>query len=222
MAANDFDYGLLPREREAHLRHLAAAIHDIGCKQTAQGVAIGKMFVEAKADFKTLIEPKAGFRRGQFGLWCDAEAGYEIRRAQHLMSLANFAVKEPDVLRIPISAGYMLAAPSAPKHIVQQVLAAARDGERVKVSWVEMLLKKAKKKQSEPERRSTSEVTKIAKLIAGALEPSQTTTLRKLLEGAGAASIQRFVCDLQSQLQDELRGIPPSSEQSADQQLFAQ
>jgi hypothetical protein len=220
-ALDNFNYGLLSREREAHLRHLATTIHSIGCKQTAEGVAIGKMLIEAKADFKMLIEPKAGFRRGQFSRWCESEAGYRKRRAELLMSLANFAVKEPEVLRVPLSAGYLLAAPSAPKHVVQQVLSVARDGGRVKVSWVEMLLEEANEKQSEPERRSTSEVAKIAKLIAGALGPSQATKLRKLLEAAGAASIQRFVYELQSQLQDELRGIAPSSEQSADQQVVA-
>ena len=140
------------------------------------------------------------------------------------MSLANFAAKEPEVLGIPLSAGYLLAAPSAPKHVIQQVLSVARDGGRVKVSWVEKLLEEAnKKEQSEPERRSTSEVAKIAKLIAGALGPSQATTLRKVLEAAGATLIQRFVSELQSQLQDKLRGsgTAPSSEQSADQQMVA-
>jgi hypothetical protein len=213
-ASNNFNYGLLAREHEARLRHLATNIHNIGCKQTAEGVAIGKM----------LIEAKAGLEHGQFREWCESEAGYRKRRAEKLMSLAKFAAKEPEVLGIPLSGGYLLAAPSAPKHVIQQVLSVARDGGRVKVSWVEMLLEEAnKKEQSEPERRSTSEVAKIAKLIAGALGPGQATTLRKDLEAAGAALIQRFVSDLQSQLQDKLRGsgTTPSCEQSVDQQMVA-
>lgn len=212
-ASNNFNYGLLAREHEARLRHLATNIHNIGCKQTAGGVEIGKM----------LIEAKGGLEHGEFSEWCKSEAGYGTRRAELLMSLANFAAKEPEVLRIPQSAGYLLAAPSAPKHVIQQVLSVARDGGRVKVSWVEKLLEEANKIQSEPERRSTSEVAKIARLIANALGPSQATTLRKLLEAAGAASIQRFVFDLQSQLQDKLcgSGTSPSSEQSVDQQMVA-
>ena len=212
-ASNNFNYGLLSREHEAQLRHLATNIHNIGCKQTAEGVEIGKM----------LIEAKAGLVHGQFSEWCESEAGYRTRRAELLMSLANFAAKEPEVLGIPLSAGYLLAAPSAPKHVIQQVLSVARDGGRVKVSWVEKLLEEANKKQSEPERRSTSEVAKIAKLIASALGPGQATALRKVLEVAGAALIQRFVSELQSQLQDKLRGggTAPSSEQSVDQQMVA-
>jgi hypothetical protein len=211
--SNNFNYGLLSREHEARLRHLATNIHNIGCKQTAGGVEIGKM----------LIEAKAGLEHGQFSEWCESEAGYRMRRAELLMSLANFAAKEPEVFGIPMSAGYLLAAPSAPKHVIQQVLSVARDGGRVKVSWVEKLLEEANKKQSEPERRSTSEVAKIAKLIASALGPGQATTLRKVLEAAGAALIQRFVSELQSQLQDKLRGsgTAPSSEQSVDQQMVA-
>ena len=135
------------------------------------------------------------------------------------MSLANFAGKHSVVLRIPVSAGYRLAAPSAPPHIVQQVLSVARNGERVTVAWVEKLFANANKKESKPERGNTSEVTKIAKLIVNALEPGQATTLRKVLEAAGPALTKRFVSDLQSQLQDELHdtSAAPSYDQRAHQ-----
>ena len=210
--SNNFNYGLLSGEHEAQLRHLAVTIHNIGCKQCAEGVEIGKM----------LIAAKAGLEHGQFSEWCVSEAGYRMRRAELLMSLANFAAKEPAVLGIPLSAGYLLAAPSAPKSVIELVLSVARDGGRVRVSWVEKLLEEKNKKQSEQERR-TSEVAKIAKLIASALGPSQATTLRKVLEAAGAALIQRFVYELQSQLQDKLSGsgTAPFSEQSVDQQMTA-
>jgi len=209
-ASKSFNYSGLSLEHQAQLRRFVSEIHKCGCLQTPAAVEIGNM----------LIEAKGGLEHGTFEKWCKSEAGYPKRRAELLMSLANFARKQPDVLRIPVSAGYRLAAPSAPAHIIQQVLSAARDGERVTVSWVEKLLEKANKKESKLERSSTSEVTKIAKLIANALEPGQATTLRKVLEAAGPALTKRFVSDLQSQLQDKLHdtSAAPSFNQRAHQQ----
>lgn len=191
-----FDYSGLSQEHQAQLRQTASHIHTIGCRQTAEAVEMGNNFIEAKI----------GLEYGQFLQWCDIEAGYKARRVQLLMNLANFADKEPDVLRIPVSAGYMLAAPSAPKHIVEHVLSLARGGGRVTVTWVEKLLKAEDEQESKPERSDTSEVAKIAKLIAGALGPGEAAPLRKLLEAAGAPLIQQFVCDLQDHLRDRLHG----------------
>ena len=101
-----FDYsGLLPEHQE-RLRGLASHIYCIGCQQTAAAAQIGKMLIEAKGGY--------GLPHGQFAQWCEREAGYRPRKAQLLMNLTIFAMKEPDVLHIPVSAGYMLAAPAAP------------------------------------------------------------------------------------------------------------
>jgi len=205
-----FNYSGLSSDHQAQLRRFVIKIHECGCQQTPAAVEIGNL----------LIKAKAGLEHGTFEKWCKSEAGYRKRRAELLMSLANFAGKHSLVLRIPVSAGYRLAAPSAPPHIVQQVLSVARNGERVTVAWVEKLLANANKKESKPERGSTSEVTKIAKLIVNALEPGQATTLRIVLEAAGPALTKRFVSDLQSQLQDELHdtSAAPSYDQRAHQQ----
>jgi hypothetical protein len=210
VVAASFNYSGLSSVHQAQLRQFASEIHAFGCHQTSAAVEIGDR----------LIEAKAGLDHGAFEKWCKSEAGYPKRRAELLMSLANFARKEKDVLRIPVSAGYWLAAPSAPPHIVQEVLSAARGGERVTVSSVKKLLRKANKKEPKPGRGSTSEVSKIAKLIVNALEPGQDTTLRIALEAASAALIHHFVSALQSQLQDKLHdtGAAPSFNQRAPQQ----
>jgi hypothetical protein len=189
-----FNYGSLSPDHQAKLRRFISEIHKFGCLQTPAAVEIGKMLIDAKPGLK-----------GNFEIWCISEAGYPMRKAQLLMNLAKLAGKHSEVLSIPVSAGYRLAAPSTPPDIVQKVLSAARDGKRVTVSWVEELLEKANKKESESERSSTtSEVTKIAKLLANALEPGQARILRKVLEAAGATLTQRFVSQLQSELEDEL------------------
>jgi hypothetical protein len=199
-ASQGFNYsGLLPAHEE-RLRQLAGHIHCIGCQQTNAAAEIGKM----------LIEAKDGLQHGQFGRWCQREAGYRPRKAQLLMNLTIFAIKEPDVLRIPVSAAYLVAGPAAPAHIVQEVLSRARDGGRVTVAWVEELFDVENEKEPKPERSETSEVTKIAKLLANAVGPDQTITLRKSLEAASPSSIQRFVCELLIQLQDKLHDTDPA------------
>jgi hypothetical protein len=210
---NSFTYSGLSLEHADQLRRLASDIHKTGCQQTATAVETGRL----------LIEAKAGLSHGEFGEWCNYEAGYSWRKAQNLMGLANFAEREPDVVNIPVSAGYLLAAPSAPEHIIQQVLSEAKSGGRVLVSWVEELLDEGKKKEPKPPRRSTSEVTKIAKLLVNALEPGQATNFRTLLEAAGATLVQRFVSQLQSQLEEKLHetGAAQSLGVRAQQQVAA-
>lgn len=193
-APESFDYSGLPQEQREPLRRLADHIDRLGCQGTEAAAELGKMLSSAKERLQ----------HGQFVDWCEREAGYRPRKAQLLMNLAVFAIKEPAVLRIPVTAGYMLAAPAAPQHIVQKVLSRARDGGRVKVAWVETLFDAETEKEPKPERSQPSEVTRIARLLASAVGPGQATVLRKLLEAAGATYIQHFVSDLQARLQDKL------------------
>ncbi len=192
-----FDYSGLPEEQQAKLRGLLSRIDSTGCRNTAGTAEMGKAFNEAKI----------GLDHGQFTSWCDSEAGYEIRQVQHMMNLANFAEKEPDILLVPMSAAFLLAAPSAPKPVVEKVLKVAREGGRVRVTWVKQLLKPEREEETAPERSAASEAAKIAKLIAGALHPGEAISLRKLLEAADASLIQRFVSDLQ----ENLRAALPSA-----------
>ena len=192
-----FDYSGLPEEQQAKLRGLLSRIDSTGCRNTAGTAEMGKAFKEAKI----------GLDHAQFTSWCDSEAGYEIRQVQHMMNLANFAEKEPDILLVPMSAAFLLAAPSAPKPVVEKVLKVAREGGRVRVTWVKQLLKPEREEETAPERSAASEAAKIAKLIAGALHPGEAISLRKLLEAADASLIQRFVSDLQ----ENLRAALPSA-----------
>jgi hypothetical protein len=193
-ASQGYNYGGLSPALQERLREIVDHIHGMGCTQTYAAVEIGKMLNEAKGSLQ----------HGEFGQWCAREAGYRPRKAQNLMNLALFATKEPEVLHIPASAGFMLAAPTAPPHIVQLVLSRVRDGGRVTVTWVEQLLAVKNEEEPRAERSNTSEFTKIAKLLASAVGNSEAKALRKLLEAASAASIQRYVADLQSSLQNSL------------------
>ncbi|QAU45896.1 hypothetical protein [Bradyrhizobium guangzhouense] len=199
-----FDYRGLPEEQQAKLRGLCSSIHSAGCRNTAGAAEMGNAFNEAKI----------GLDHGQFTSWCYSEAGYEIRQVQNMMNLANFAGKEPDILLVPMSAGFLLAAPSAPKLVVEKVLKVAREGGRVRVTWVKQLLKPEREKEPAPERSTASEAAKIAKLIAGVLHPGEAVSLRQLLEAADASLIQRFVSDLQENLRAALPGAV-SSDNSA-------
>ena len=198
----DFDYSGLSPEHQAKLRGIVDHIHVLGCQDTATAVGTGNSFIEASD----------GLDPGQFVKFCGEAVGYSYRKVQLLMNLARFADKEPDVLRIPVSAGYLISAPGADKQIVQQVLALARDGGRVKVNWVEKLLKGKDEEKAKSEPRSTSEASRIAKLIAGALDPGEARSLRKLLEVAGTPLIQQVVAELQDRLRSNLNSVVSSNQ----------
>jgi hypothetical protein len=70
------------------------------------------------------------------------------------------------------------------------------------VVWVEELLAAENEREPKPARSETSEVTKIARLLAKAVGPQQATALRKLLEAASSALVQHFIADLQDRLPD--------------------
>ena len=83
------------------------------------------------------IKAKIGLEYGQFCDWCTSEAGYNIRKVQLRTKFGDFRGQRtrrapyPCVCRIPARSAIGAQA------IIEQVLALARDGERVKVTWVE-------------------------------------------------------------------------------------
>lgn len=194
-ASKHFDYDGLSLDDADQLRQLAGKVQAIGRRQTGLAVETGQ----------ALITAKARLEHRKFSEWCRYEAGLQPRTAQLLISLAKLVAKTPELIDLPVSVGYLLAAPSTPRTVIPPVLAAVKRGDRVTVAWVEELIREAKGKGSKTERNnSNSDVAKIAKMIGSALEPGEITNLRKLLEAAGESLIAKFVCELQIRLEDEL------------------
>src|SRR5205807_2289524 len=116
MIQTKFDYTALDTEVQDFVKVRATDIHR-RLKRTAEDIiAIGQ----------ALIEVKARLEHGQFGNWLQSEFGMTDRHARNFMNVAGrFADKTETVSDLPATVLYLLAAPSTPDEIVEQVI----DGE---------------------------------------------------------------------------------------------
>jgi Protein of unknown function (DUF3102) len=122
MTQDLFDYRNLNADQRRFVKERAVLIRETA-KQTAQGIVrIGQW----------LSEVKGKLEHGAWLPWLKGEFGWGERTARNFMSVhqafksANFAD-----LRIDVSALYLIAAPSTPAPVVQEVIKRARAGEPI-------------------------------------------------------------------------------------------
>jgi hypothetical protein len=116
-----------PLDNPALAEH-ASAIRALG-KQTVENVIeIGDHLTKAKKI--------AG--HGNWLPWLEREFGWDERTAQRFMSVQELASKSDNLsdLNLPLSALYMLAAPSIPPEARDEIIARAEAGEQVTVAEV--------------------------------------------------------------------------------------
>ena len=108
-----FDYQVLDTETQDFVQGRAKDIH-VRLKRTAEDIiAIGQ----------ALIEVKTRLGHGQFGAWIQTELGMTDRTARNFMNVASrFGDKTETVSDLPATVLYLLAAPSTPDEIVDQVV----------------------------------------------------------------------------------------------------
>jgi hypothetical protein len=101
---------------------------------------------------RDLIDMKTRLGHGNFSLWVAAELSFSLRTAENYMKAAKFVEgKSETVALFPPRALYALAAPSAPREIVQEVLAAADAGTLIPVDEIRQRLSaSAARQKSEP------------------------------------------------------------------------
>jgi hypothetical protein len=144
-----------PAMDETLAEHVAA-IRRLG-KQTRENVVeIGRH----------LIACKRIVGRGNFGCWLDREFGWAERTAQNFMRVAEMAETANFAdLDLPVSALYLLAAPSTPEAAREEIVKRAKGGERVPVAEVKQVIETEKGKTR---RRRTSEEMRTARFKDGA------------------------------------------------------
>lgn len=109
-----FDYSALDTDTQSFIKVKAKDIH-VRLKRTAEDiVAVGQ----------ALIDVKLRLDHGQFGSWLQSEFGMTDRHARNFMNVAiRFSDKTETVSDFPATVLYLLAAPSTPDEIVEQVIA---------------------------------------------------------------------------------------------------
>ncbi|MGJ4928863.1 DUF3102 domain-containing protein [Bradyrhizobium sp. HKCCYLS2038] len=86
---------------------------------------------------KDLLAAKHYLAHGAFANWVEQEVGIPVRTAQNYMQVANWTTgKSENVSHLPASLLYILSAPSAPKELVDDVLADVVAGKHIAVSSV--------------------------------------------------------------------------------------
>jgi Protein of unknown function (DUF3102) len=127
-------------DRNAELAALdehAVAIRELGRKSVEQILEIGRHLKEAK--------DLAG--HGGFKSWLEREFGWSIKTAQRFMNIHELAESKNDklsLLGLPVSALYLLAAPSTPEVVRDDVLESAKAGEPPTIAGIKQAIAESK------------------------------------------------------------------------------
>jgi Protein of unknown function (DUF3102) len=150
VAPPGFDYGILPIEIRTEAKAAAGRIKE----------HLRSAIVEVGAD---LIQVKGGLPHGEFGKWLKAEFGMTERSAQNYMAAAELAGKCETVSVLQPKTLYLLAAPSTPEPVRQEIIERFDAGEVVSDRTVKEMVDDAKFQALQKQRRA-EEAAKIAKL----------------------------------------------------------
>jgi Protein of unknown function (DUF3102) len=130
--------------RKAALAEHVTAIRTLG-KQTIENIVeIGRRLIECKK----LVGPR------NFGCWLDKEFRWSERHARNFMyayELAESKSENFSELDLPISAIFLLAAPSVPEPVRDEILGRAKAGEKVKHKEVKRAIAEAKATGAAPQ-----------------------------------------------------------------------
>lgn len=130
-----FDYDALPAEARVVVRQKTGEIQDRMGRAAQSILEIGER----------LTVVKEHLAHGQFARWLDGEFEWSEDTAQRMMRAAEF-VKNRNLrdLKIAPSALYMLAAPSTPEPVREEVIKAARAGRKITHAEVKQATTRAK------------------------------------------------------------------------------
>jgi hypothetical protein len=131
-------------DRAGRLRDHAIAIRDLRKRTAEHIIEIGLHLVECK---KIL-------GHGNFVAWIEEEFGWGIKTAQRFINIHEFAESKNDklsLLNLPLSSLYLLAAPSTPEKVRDEVMARAEAGEQISVAGVKQAIAEAKPPAADPD-----------------------------------------------------------------------
>jgi len=153
----------------------AEAIRTIGKRVVADLIEIGRRLTECR--------PR--LRHGQWGAWLEREFGWSDSSAARYMQAHELAVKFPNLgdLDVPISGLYLLAQPSAPAAIREEILTRAQS-ERIPHAEVKRLIDDARGKRPSLANRFHDDLRDLVDRMADAMpDDPLVAELRQLVSG---------------------------------------
>jgi hypothetical protein len=138
----------------------AAAIRARGKRVVADVIEIGARLTECKRICG----------HGNWLPWLDREFGWEETTAQRFMRVHELASsKSGNLPDLPVSAIYLLAAPSRPDEARDEIIARAKAGEKINVEALKETVAKARKSPENKTRHRESAANDIGPSSAGEL-----------------------------------------------------
>jgi len=153
----------------------AEAIRTIGRRVVADLIEIGRRLTECRATL----------RHGQWGIWLEREFGWSDSSAARYMQAYELAVKFPNLgdLDVPISGLYLLAQPSTPDAIREEILTRAQT-ERIPHAEVKRLIDDARGKRPSLANRFHNDLRELVDRMAYAMpDDPLVAELRQLVSG---------------------------------------
>lgn len=126
-----------------------------------------------------LLEVKRRLAHGQFTEWIEKEFSWSTDTAQRFMNAAKLAEEKPQIAvfanQIDTSALYLVAKPSTPENVRQEIVLRAEAGERIRHSTAKELIKQAMSLPLTTSTSTSSPSTPSIETIQPSLTPSSIT-----------------------------------------------
>jgi hypothetical protein len=145
----------------------AAAIHTLGRRVVGDVIEIGRRLTECKRIFG----------HGNFLPWLDREFGWSDKTAENFINVYKLSSKFENFsnLSLPLSALYLLAAPSTPDEVRTQIITRAEAGEVLPAAEVKQTIDTAKARK--PRNLPRAEIHRGMKLGEGVIKKLESTSL---------------------------------------------
>jgi hypothetical protein len=189
-----FDYDSLPTDIRAEAKAVAERIK---ARMTASVIDTGR----------DLLQVKGRLDHGQFGKWLSAEFGLTERTAQNYMAAAELVGKYETVSVLQPRSLYLLAAPSTPEPVKQQVVDRLAGGEVISDRAVKEMVDDAKLQVQQDRCRAGRRDRKVT------IPWSAPSAARILAERLPRSLCLELVEALQKRLTTQTSATPPASAQ---------
>lgn len=160
-----FDYSLVQKDAKGKLINLAGQVKKHGEAFKGAGFQIGEAIYEAH-------EILAAEREGLFEPWVESETDIGIRTAYDCLNVYKRSKDFAIIAKLPPTMAYILAAPSTPDEVIEEVEKAVKKGARPTVRLAKDTLERFRDVNDRPKKRGrTSAPKKPAKLPSQSDEP---------------------------------------------------
>jgi hypothetical protein len=166
----------------------AAEIRRLGKRVKEDVIDIGRHLTEAKEIIKKTVG------HGHWLPWLEREFEWSVSTAENYINVFKLRGKFPTVGNLPVDMRslYLLAAPSTPKEVVEEIVERAEAGEAMSAEGIKGAIKETREQQAKKPRTSRAMKLAIRSETLGAMFPRiERTSLERSSEMAALIELRR-------------------------------